>query len=223
MISDTVTGEDRSLDRHKLATAWIYGDVVHHDMKRRQEGDAFGLFERFRGAVPLVAWAMVGTIELLNYIRALHKDGVLQLRQEVLDEPVALESTTWEHSGELFYAPVGTEAPTTASTPPPQDWARLGKATDLSRFRTNLGGQLLHAARSPQALGLPPPRPASAAGPADQIARAPSQPAVEVAVYLHRYVPHPAPICHPTKSPRPPQAGMDRRDPEEPRPAGGEG
>ncbi|MER6774394.1 hypothetical protein ABT389_32210 [Streptomyces bacillaris] len=155
MISDTVTGEDQGLDRHKLAMAWIYGDVVHHDVERRQEGDAFGLFERFRGAVPLIAWAMVGTIELLNYIRALHEDGVLQLRQEVLDEPVALETTTWEHNGELFYAPVGTEAPTTATAPLPQDWARLGKATDLSRFRTELGGQLLHAARSPQALELP--------------------------------------------------------------------
>ncbi len=161
MISDTVTGEDQGLDRHKLAMAWIYGDVVHHDMERRQEGDAFGLFERFRGAVPLVAWAVVGTIELLNFIRALHGDGVLQLRQEVLDEPVALESTTWEHSGELFFAPVGTEAPTTASTPLPKDWARLGKATDLSRFRTEFGGQLLHAARSPQMLGLRPPQPAA--------------------------------------------------------------
>ncbi|MEI5035170.1 FAD binding domain-containing protein [Streptomyces sp. S1A(2023)] len=48
MISDMVTGEDQGLDRHKLAMAWIYGDVVHHDMERRQEGDAFGLFERFR-------------------------------------------------------------------------------------------------------------------------------------------------------------------------------
>ncbi|WP_181010855.1 hypothetical protein [Streptomyces sp. SM13] len=161
MISDMVTGEGQGLDRHKLAMAWIYGDVVHHDMKRRQEGDAFGLSERFRGAVPLIAWAMVGTIELLNYIRALHEDGVLQLRQEVLDEPVALETTTWEHNGELFYAPVGTEAPTTASAPLLQDWARLGKATDLSRFHTELGGQLLHAARSPQAPELPPSQPAA--------------------------------------------------------------
>ncbi|WP_327425415.1 MULTISPECIES: hypothetical protein [unclassified Streptomyces] len=132
LISDTVTGEDQGLDRHKLAMAWIYGDVVHHDMERRQEGDAFGLFERFRGAVPLVAWAMVGTIELLNYIRALHEDGVLQLRQEVLDERMALKSTTWEHSGQVFFAPVGTEPPTNASTSLPKDWARLGKSADLS-------------------------------------------------------------------------------------------
>ncbi|MCX5401330.1 hypothetical protein [Streptomyces sp. NBC_00102] len=91
MVSDMATGEDHSLDRHRLAMAWIYGDVVHHDTERRQEGDVFGLFERFRGTVPLVAWAMVGAIELLNCIRALHQDGVLQLRQEVIDEPVALK------------------------------------------------------------------------------------------------------------------------------------
>lgn len=163
MISDTVTGENQGLDRHKLAMAWIYGDVVHHDVARRQEGDAFGLFERFRGAVPLVAWTMVGTIELLNYIRALHGDGVLQLRQEVLDEPVALESTTWEHSGELFFAPVGTEAPTAASTPLPKDWVRLGRTTDLSRFHTEFGGQLLHAARSPHIPELPSPEEIEAA------------------------------------------------------------
>ncbi len=163
MISDTVTGEDQGLDRHKLAMAWIYGDVVHHDMERRQEGDAFGLFERFRGAVPLVAWAMVGTIELLNYIRALHEDGVLQLRKEVLDERVALKSTTWEHSGQVFFAPVGTEAPTNASTPLPKDWARLGKTADLSRFRTGFGGQLLRAARLPHMPELPSPEEVEAA------------------------------------------------------------
>ncbi|MDT9682329.1 hypothetical protein RND61_09605 [Streptomyces sp. TRM76323] len=163
MISNTVTGEDHGLDRHKLAMAWIYGDVVHHDVQRRQEGDAFGLFERFRGAVPLVAWTMVGTIELLNYIRALRIDGVLQLRQEILDERVALKSTTWEHRGEVFFAPAGTEAPTTASTQLPKDWARLGKTADLSRFRTGFGEQLLRAARSPRTPELPSPEEIEAA------------------------------------------------------------
>jgi hypothetical protein len=155
-ISNTVTGENHSLDRHKLAMAWIYGDVVHHDIEQRQEGDAFGLFERFRGAVPLVAWTMIGTIELLNYIRALHDDGVVQLRQEVLDERVALKSTIWERRGRMFFAPVGTEAPTNASTPLPETWIRLGESADISRFRSTFGGQLLRAARS---AGVPAPSP----------------------------------------------------------------
>ncbi|MFE9851437.1 hypothetical protein ACFYPN_21965 [Streptomyces sp. NPDC005576] len=163
MVSDTATGEDHSLDRHQLAMAWIYGDVVHHDTERRQEGDPFGLIERFRGAVPLVAWAMVGTIELLNYIRALHEAGILQLPQEVMDEPVALKSTTWEHSAEVSYAPIGTEPPTTASAPMGRDWARLDGTADLSRFRTSTGGQLLRAARSSHLPELPSPEEVEAA------------------------------------------------------------
>ncbi|MFG2452782.1 hypothetical protein ACGFSG_25705 [Streptomyces sp. NPDC048512] len=73
MVSNTATGEDHNLDRHRLAMAWIYGDVVHHDTARRQEADPFGLVDRFRAAVPLIAWAMIGTIELLNFTRALQK------------------------------------------------------------------------------------------------------------------------------------------------------
>ncbi|MFF4401498.1 hypothetical protein [Streptomyces sp. NPDC001480] len=143
--------------------AWIYGDVVHHDTERRQEGDAFGLFERFRGAVPLVAWAIVGTIELLNYIRALHEDGVLQLRQEVFEERVALKSTTLEYSGEMYFAPVGTEPPTNASTSPPKEWVRLGNEADLAPFQNKFGGQLMHAVRSPHMPVLPSPEEIEAA------------------------------------------------------------
>ncbi|MFE9846980.1 hypothetical protein [Streptomyces goshikiensis] len=51
------------------------------------------LRDRFRAAVPLVAWTMVATIELLAYIEALWKDGGLQLRSEVFDAQVALKST----------------------------------------------------------------------------------------------------------------------------------
>ncbi|MFD5815688.1 hypothetical protein [Streptomyces sp. NPDC127038] len=71
MVADASTGEDHDLDAHGLAMAWIYGDVVHHDPQWRRAGDPFGLRDRFRAAVPLVAWAMVGTIELLNFIRVL--------------------------------------------------------------------------------------------------------------------------------------------------------
>ena len=159
MTSNAVTGENHNLDRHRLAMAWIYGDVVHHDVDRRLEGDPFGLAERFRAAVPLVAWAMIGTIELLNYIRKLNEDGVLQLRPEVFDEPVALTSTTWEYSGTAFYAPVGTEPPTAASTPLPDAWVRLEGAADLSRFltRSGSGGQLIRDVRSPHMPVLPSP------------------------------------------------------------------
>jgi hypothetical protein len=160
LVSNATTGEEHTLDRHKLALAWIYGDVVHHDEGLRQEADPFGLTERFRGAVPLVAWTMVATIELLNYIRALHSDGVLQLRREVLDEPVALQTTTWEYRAEIYHAPAGTGPPTSAAAPLPADWIRLtGAADELPRFHTAMGGQLVHAGRSGTALA-PPGQPA---------------------------------------------------------------
>jgi hypothetical protein len=147
MVADTVTGEDHDLDAHRLAMAWIYGDVVHHDPERRQEGDAFGLLDRFRVAVPLVAWAMVGTIELLNYIRALHEAGLLQIRQEVFDERVALKSTVWEETAEVFFALDGAEPPSLASAPMPEGWLPLDKTTDLSLFQHSFGGQLLNTER----------------------------------------------------------------------------
>lgn len=163
MVADTATGEDHDLDAHRLAWAWIYGDVVHHDPERRKEGDPFGLLDRFRAAVPLVAWAMVGTIELLNYIRALSEAGLLQLRQGVFDEQVALKSTVWEETAEIYYAPVGTEPPSLASSPMPAGWLPLSKANDLSIFRHRFAGQLVHRERSPSMTELPSPEEVEAA------------------------------------------------------------
>nr|BAK19900.1 hypothetical protein [Streptomyces rochei] len=148
LVADTATGEEHDLDAHRLALSWVYGDVVHHDTERRKEGDPFGLRDRFRAAVPLVAWTMVATIELLAYIEALWKDGVLQLRPEVFDAQVALKSTVWEEPAQMFFAPVGTEPPSGAATSLPEGWLPLGKGTDLSRLQTLSGGQLLHPTTS---------------------------------------------------------------------------
>lgn len=148
LVADVVTGEEHDLDAHRLALSWIYGDVVHHDTERRKEGDPFGLRDRFRAAVPLVAWTMVATIELLTYIEALWKDGVLQLRPEVFDAQVALKSTVWEEPAQVFTAPVGTELPTGATTSLPEGWLPVGKDTDLSRLQSIFGGQLLHPTTS---------------------------------------------------------------------------
>ncbi|MGW4186311.1 hypothetical protein ACWEK2_29595 [Streptomyces albidoflavus] len=163
MVANTSTGEESDLDAHGLAMAWIYGDVVHHDRGRRKEGDAFGLRDRFRAAVPLVAWAMVGTIELLNFVRALNEAGTLNLRQEVFDEQVALESTTWEERGEMYYAPVGAQPPSLASSPMPEGWIPLSKASDLSAFRHRFAGQLLKTERSPSMTNPPSPEEVEAA------------------------------------------------------------
>jgi hypothetical protein len=125
MIGDSATGETAELDDRRLATAWIYGDVVHHDLRLRQEADPFGLSERFRAVVPLVTWAMVTAIELLNYIRVLQDAGILGLRPEVFDQEVVLTSTLWEHTGRVCSAPVGTPAPVDALAPFGTEWTPL--------------------------------------------------------------------------------------------------
>ncbi|MFF8782996.1 hypothetical protein ACF07W_37545 [Streptomyces sp. NPDC015140] len=47
----------------------------------------------------------------------------VELRHEVLDEQVALKSTTWEERAEMYYAPVGAQPPTLASSPTPEGGA----------------------------------------------------------------------------------------------------
>ncbi|MDQ0904729.1 hypothetical protein QFZ22_000714 [Streptomyces canus] len=125
MIGNAVTSQAADLDDQRLAMAWIYGDVVHHDTERLKETDPFGLTERFRAAAPLVAWVMVRAIELLNYVRALQECGALELQPEVFDQEVVLQATLWEHTGRVYSAPVGTPAPVDALTPIGEGWTPL--------------------------------------------------------------------------------------------------
>ncbi|MEV6553736.1 hypothetical protein AB0M57_34300 [Streptomyces sp. NPDC051597] len=148
LVANTATGEEHDLDAHRLALAWIYGDVVHHDTERRMEGDPFGLRDRFRAAVPLVAWTVVATIELLAYIEALCKDGVLQVRPEVFDAQVALKSTVWEEPVQMFCAPIGTEPPSGVTTSLPEGWLPVGNDMDPSHLQNIFGGQLLYPTTS---------------------------------------------------------------------------
>lgn len=122
MVGDLTTGDTADMADQKLAMAWIYGDVVHHDAERRREADPFGLSARFRAAVPLVAWVMVAAIELLSFLRFLQDEGELALRQEVFDTEVVLESTLWEHPVQVRKAPVGTPPPADAFAPYSEEW-----------------------------------------------------------------------------------------------------
>jgi hypothetical protein len=122
MLSDTAEGWTTELDDRKLATAWIYGDAVHHDTDLLEEADPFGLSERFRAAVPLVAWVMVKAIELLNYVRVLQTVGLLGLPAALFNREVVLTSTCWEHTVRAYAAPVGTPAPADALAPFGDEW-----------------------------------------------------------------------------------------------------
>ncbi len=131
MIGNAATGHTAELDAHRLAIAWIYGDVVHHDTELLKETDPFGLSERFRAAVPLVAWAMIKAIELLNYVRALQAASLLQLPAELFEREVVLTSTCWEQIVRAYVAPVGTPVPGDALTPVGEQWSPLHENTVL--------------------------------------------------------------------------------------------
>ncbi|QOV33256.1 hypothetical protein IM697_23735 [Streptomyces ferrugineus] len=131
MLGDAAEGWTTDLDDRKLAMAWIYGDVVHHDTGLLEEADPFGLAERFRAAVPLIAWVMVKAIELLNYVRALQSAGLLGLQAALFDREVVLTSTCWEHTVRAYTAPVGTLAPADALAPLSDEWIPLSGSAVL--------------------------------------------------------------------------------------------
>lgn len=125
LVHDAATGERGDMDDVRLAHAWIYGDVVHHDPHRRMDADPFGLKERFRAAVPLVAWTMCATIGLLRSIRTLQTQGRLELARAAFEEPVVLTTTTFVQEAKVYMAPEGTRSPTDATTPFTEEWVEL--------------------------------------------------------------------------------------------------
>ncbi|WP_432108008.1 hypothetical protein [Streptomyces sp. AA1529] len=157
MVCEADSGQSADLDDRKLALAWIYGDVVHHDTERRREADPFGLSERFRAAVPLIAWIMICTIELLNYIRVLQPAGVLSLQPDVFEQEVVLKATSWEQKARMYSAPVGTPAPTDVLSPLGKGWTRISSAADL---KINFPAAAQPSEPAPRSGGAKLPRPA---------------------------------------------------------------
>ncbi|WP_329368756.1 hypothetical protein OG896_24620 [Streptomyces sp. NBC_00669] len=124
---DDSAGGTAHLDQVRLALAWIYGDVVHHDHERRQAADPFGLLERYRAAVPLVAFVMWFAIDVLSSVRELQDDGYLDLDPQVFDREVVLASTTWELPARAYAAPVGTPPPADIEAPFGAGWVELSR------------------------------------------------------------------------------------------------
>lgn len=94
-----------------LGLAWFYGDVVHADLLRRAEGDAFGINERYRAAAMLVAIAVVSTIMTLNLIIKLKAEGILELSEEVFTEDVVVRDLQERQETKVFMGDFGTPLP----------------------------------------------------------------------------------------------------------------
>ena len=80
-----------------LAFSWIYGDVVHADSARREEGRVYGVDERFRAAVPVVVRLMTLAMVTLTITERLHTRGVLPDLGDVFSEDVVVS----DHPQEL--------------------------------------------------------------------------------------------------------------------------
>jgi hypothetical protein len=91
-----------------LGFAYCYGDVVHSDAGRLAETRAFGVKERFRAAVPIVANLMGLAIGTLQFTRLLREEGLIQVDDDIFDTPVVVTDTTFREEGQVFLGPPRT-------------------------------------------------------------------------------------------------------------------
>lgn len=87
-----------------LAFSWIYGDVVHADTERREEGQVFGVEERYRAAVPVVVRLMMLAMVTLTITERLNADGMLPDLGDVFEEDVVVTETEIAVNTQVFVA-----------------------------------------------------------------------------------------------------------------------
>ena len=127
-MSSTTSDESAATDHMQLALAWIYGDVVHHDPKHLERTKRWGVGERFRAAVPLVAYIMIEAINVLMNIREMDKRGALTVSPEAWTVPVVAEEN-YEREAELYLGQIGTELPGDTTQPLSAEWKRFDQET----------------------------------------------------------------------------------------------
>ncbi|MFC8190833.1 hypothetical protein ACFUMH_04115 [Cellulomonas sp. NPDC057328] len=126
-VHSPTSGESDATDHLQLALAWIYGDVVHHDPEHLERTKPWGVGERFRAAVPLVAYLMIEAINVLANIREMDKQGWLTVSAEALTVPVVAEDH-YEREVELYVGEVGTPKPNSATEPLEGHWQTFDPA-----------------------------------------------------------------------------------------------
>ncbi|MCI0156408.1 hypothetical protein KNO15_06835 [Leifsonia shinshuensis] len=98
-------GEPESrISDNALAFSWIYGDVVHADTARRDEGRAYGVEERYRAAIPVVARLMMLAMVTLTITERLRTDGVLPDLGDAFDEDVVITATELAVETQVYVA-----------------------------------------------------------------------------------------------------------------------
>jgi hypothetical protein len=113
-FESTETGETGKTNETELALAWIYGDVVHHDSDHLDRTRAWGVGERFRAAVPLIAFMIGMTLNVLESVRTLERRGSLTLGPAVWEDPVVAENP-YVREIDAFVGHPNSEPPTSAT------------------------------------------------------------------------------------------------------------
>jgi hypothetical protein len=86
-----------------LGFAYIYGDTVHADKEKRAAGQAFGVNERFRAALPIVAGLTLHAAHTLRLVHDLTKSGVIpDLGEDVWKEDVVVKNTTHDRETRVW-------------------------------------------------------------------------------------------------------------------------
>lgn len=102
----------RAASDSELAMGWFYGDVVHADADRKAATDVYGIRERYRAAVGVVAGGLVMTVQTLNFIRQLDHAGLIRVPASVWEEQVTVGDPVYRHELEgALTAEVGTPLP----------------------------------------------------------------------------------------------------------------
>lgn len=111
MAGPRIPEDAPALSDSDLSVGWFYGDVVHADTKEQMKTIHFGIRERYRAAVLMVARAVMHTVMTLNFIRQLQYEGFLWLPADVLVDEVVVKDPVYRHEVETFMAEVGTPMP----------------------------------------------------------------------------------------------------------------
>ena len=122
------TGETGTTNETELALAWIYGDVVHHDPDHLARTRTWGVGNRFRAAVPLVAYMVRATLDVLDAVRLLEQRGSLTIDPAVWKCDVVAENPYVRETA-AFVGDPSAELPASATEGLGPGWRSLSPET----------------------------------------------------------------------------------------------
>lgn len=110
-VMASADAEVESMTDLQLAYAWLYGDVVHGDQDRLKQARAFGLDERFRAAILLIANAARYTVWTLNTLRNVRYRGLVNLDDALFLQPVVVTDTEYRREASAMIGQPGAQPP----------------------------------------------------------------------------------------------------------------